>query len=89
MFTFMVSAPRTLESCAQEFDTASLTAADAMRAVDELGAIRRVVDGMLARGEIGKPRPRRFQLFESCAHRVDGRLPVADVRWSDDFGRAG
>jgi hypothetical protein len=49
MFASLVSARGTLDEIAMAFDASSLSEAEALRVVDELGAIRRVVDGMLGR----------------------------------------
>src|SRR5258708_39966954 len=49
MFASLVSARRSLDEIARTFDASALSPVEAMRVVDELGAIRRVVDGMLAK----------------------------------------
>ena len=49
MFASLASARRSLEEIAREFDAGGLSASDARRVVEELGAVRRVVDGMLAK----------------------------------------
>ncbi len=47
MFDSLTSARRVLDGLAASFDAASLSPEVALRVVDELGAIRRVVDGMV------------------------------------------
>jgi hypothetical protein len=49
MFATLVSTRRTLDDLAREFDAPALSPEAALRFVDELGAVRRVVDGMLAK----------------------------------------
>jgi hypothetical protein len=49
MFVSLVAARTSLDEIALGFDASSLSEAEALRMVDELGAIRRAVDGMLAR----------------------------------------
>jgi len=49
MFDSLVSARRVLDDLAREFDAPALSPEAALRVVDELGAIRRVVDGMTAK----------------------------------------
>lgn len=49
MFASLVAARRSLDEIASEFDAAALAPEVALRMVDEFGAIRRVVDGMLAK----------------------------------------
>ncbi len=48
MFASLVSARRALDETALSFTASALSPVEALRVVDELGAIRRVVDGMLA-----------------------------------------
>ncbi len=52
MFASLDTARSTLNSIALEFDATGLTPEAAVRVVDQLGAIRRVVDGML--GQVAK-----------------------------------
>jgi Domain of unknown function (DUF222) len=84
MFAFITSARRTLETCAQQFEPASLSPADALRAVEELGAIRRVVDGMLARAaqRVEETHPPTSRGDRSAAESVARRLgvPTHEVR---------
>jgi hypothetical protein len=49
MFASLMSARSMLDEIALAFDASSLSAAEAVRVVDELGSIRRVVDGMVAK----------------------------------------
>src|SRR5258706_5850542 len=49
MFASLASCRNLLDDVARTFDASSLSAEAALCAVDELGAIRRVVDGMLAK----------------------------------------
>ncbi|MDQ1477790.1 MAG: hypothetical protein QOE62_3019, partial [Actinomycetota bacterium] len=49
MFASLTSARSALEAIALGFDASSFAGNEALRVVDELGAIRRVVDGMLAK----------------------------------------
>src|SRR3954471_8904536 len=49
MFTSLASARRALDEIAAAFDASALSPEAALYAVDELGAVRRVVDGMLAK----------------------------------------
>ena len=49
MFASLSSSRNLLDDVARTFDASSLSAEAALRVVDELGAIRRVVDGMLAK----------------------------------------
>ncbi|MDQ1477915.1 MAG: hypothetical protein QOE62_3144 [Actinomycetota bacterium] len=49
MFVSLVAARTLLDEIALAFDAPALSAAEAVRVVDELGSIRRVVDGMLAK----------------------------------------
>ncbi len=49
MFASLVAARQSLDEIASEFDAAALAPEVALRVVDEFGAIRRVVDGMLAK----------------------------------------
>src|SRR5437868_5599152 len=49
MFTSFAAARDALEGVARDFDAAMLTGDDARRAVDELGVIRRLTDGILAK----------------------------------------
>src|SRR5450755_1537712 len=49
MFDSMVAARRLLDEVAVGFDAAGLSAEAAVRVVAELGAIRRTVDGMVAK----------------------------------------
>ncbi|MDQ1454439.1 MAG: hypothetical protein QOH28_59 [Actinomycetota bacterium] len=49
MFASLASSRNLLDDVARTFDASSLSAEAVLRAVDELGAIRRVVDGMLAK----------------------------------------
>jgi Domain of unknown function (DUF222) len=49
MFTSFASARDALEGVARDFDTSALTGDEARRAVDELGMIRRLTDGILAK----------------------------------------
>ena len=49
MFASLTSSRNLLDDVARTFDASSLSAEAALRAVDELGAIRLVVDGMLAK----------------------------------------
>ena len=49
MFTSLATAREALEGVAGDFDASALTGDDARRAVDELGLIRRLTDGMLAK----------------------------------------
>jgi hypothetical protein len=49
MFDLLSSARSSIEAFALDFDASSLSSEDALRAVAELGAIRRVADGMLAK----------------------------------------
>jgi hypothetical protein len=49
MFDVLVAARRSLDSIALEFDAGALSPQAALRVVDELGSIVRVVDGMVAK----------------------------------------
>ena len=49
MFSSLAAARETLEAVARDFDASTLTGKDARRAVEELGRIRRLADGMLAK----------------------------------------
>src|SRR5579862_2523463 len=49
MFTSLTDARETLEKVALEFDASALSGDSARRAVEELGLIRRLSDGMLAK----------------------------------------
>ena len=49
MFASLDTTRSTLNSIALEFDAAALSPEAAVRVVDQLGAIRRVVDGMLGK----------------------------------------
>ncbi len=49
MFASLVAARRSLDEIAQSLDASALAPEVALRMVDEFGAIRRVVDGMLAK----------------------------------------
>src|SRR5260221_9201515 len=49
MFDVLVAARSSLDEIAGVFDASALSPVEALRVVDELGAIRRVVDGMVAK----------------------------------------
>ncbi len=49
MFTSFATAHDALEGVARDFDTSLLTGDDARQVLDELGTIRRLTDGMLAK----------------------------------------
>jgi hypothetical protein len=49
MFDALVTARRSLDSIALEFDASALSPQAALRVVDELASVRRVVDGMVAK----------------------------------------
>jgi hypothetical protein len=68
MFASVVAARVALDEIAMGFDAASLSAAEALRVVDELGAIRRVVDGMLAKAA------RRVDETHSGSQRADAAV---------------
>jgi hypothetical protein len=69
MFAFLMSARSSLDDAARDFDASALSPAAAMRVVDELGVIRRLVDGMLASAS--------KRVVESNASARDGAAVVA------------
>src|SRR5262245_57430320 len=78
MFDVITSARESLEALASEFDASSLSDGDAAHVVDELGAIRRVVDGMLARAAKRVADVRGRDAAPSLARSLG--VPTGDVR---------
>jgi hypothetical protein len=64
MFASLTATRSELDAIALDFDAATLAGNEALRVVDELGAIRRVVDGMLAKTA--------KRVAETSAHAANG-----------------
>ena len=69
MFASLTAARSELEGIALEFDASSFAGCEALRVVDELGAIRRVVDAMLAKTA--------KRVADANAHAVNGDRDAA------------
>ena len=69
MFASLTAARSLLEAIALEFDASSFAGNEALRVVDELGAIRRVVDAMLAKTA--------KRVAETSAHAANGDRSAA------------
>ena len=84
MFTSFAAAREALEGVARDFDASSLNGDDARRTVDELGAIRRLTDGMLAKAakrvaDTATNRERNGAAFVArSSRRVERRGPRRD-----------
>ncbi len=87
MFALLDATRSTLDSIAFEFDAAALSPEAAVRVVDELGAIRRVVDGMLGKvaARVAQTNTSAHDAAASVARSLG--VSVAEVRGAIDTAK--